>query len=565
MDEPIFSRIMAATTSKEAWDLLQEEYQGTSKVISVKLQTLRRDFENLIMKNSESIQVFFSRVSSIVNQIRTYGNKLDDKKIVEKVLRSLPNKFDHVVAVIEESKDLTKYSMNELMGFLQAHEQRLNMTTENSLEQAFQSKVDLKKNQMIQIKVSEEEEVVVDPAAQEEVEANSMVIKEIKVEVTMNLLLYFVLFVKDQIIVIRIVDIRIVEIKIEIYHNIFIAKNSGCSNHMTGNKEYFLETNVTVKPRVRMGDNNHVNAHGIGPIMVSTLCEKLAFWENTTVSNFQVSWRAYKPLMLIHADICGPMQTLSLSVNKYFILFVDDYSKMTWVYFLKQKDEAFSIFKQFKALVENQSGHSIITLRTDRGGEFISKEFQDFCHESRIKRQLTASYTPEQNGVAERKNRTFVEAARSMLKDKGLPNDYWAEAVATASPSSSDDSSPMSMRNLADIYDSCEFACFAMEPFSFVDAVKKKEWCEAMNEDIDAITKNNTWTLVDLPPNKESKHHLGAAKRIMRYIQGTINFGVVYSKVTNNKLICFFDSDWASFIDDRKSTTGIVLALDRVS
>ncbi|XP_077212794.1 uncharacterized protein LOC143847890 [Tasmannia lanceolata] len=257
MDEPIFSRIMATTTSKEACDLLQEEYQGTTKLIYVKLQTLHRDFENLNMKNSESIQVFFSRVSSVVNQIRTYGEKLDDQKIVEKVLRSLFPKFDHVVAAIEESKDLSTYSMNELMGSLQAHEQRLNRTTEKPLEQAFQSKWIRRKDQMIQIKVSEEEEVVdvVDSAAEEEVEANSVVIRKMKGEVTMNLLLYFAQFAKDQIMLIRIVD-------------------SGCSNHMTGNKYYFLEIDETVKPRVRMSDNNHVNAHGIGPIVVSTLVGK---------------------------------------------------------------------------------------------------------------------------------------------------------------------------------------------------------------------------------------------------------------------------------------------------
>ncbi|GMP27501.1 hypothetical protein CsSME_00003463 [Camellia sinensis var. sinensis] len=104
LEDTIFPRIMAATTSKEAWDLLQEEYQDTLKIITVKLQTLRREFENLYMKNSESIQDLFIRFTSIVNQIRSYGEELSDQKIIEKVLRSLTPKYDHIVAAIEESR-----------------------------------------------------------------------------------------------------------------------------------------------------------------------------------------------------------------------------------------------------------------------------------------------------------------------------------------------------------------------------------------------------------------------------------------------------------------------------
>ena len=144
------------------------------------------------------------------------------------------------------------------------------------------------------------------------------------------------------------------------------------------------------------------------------------------------SKRAEAVLELIHADLCGPMRTESLAGNKYFMLLTDDFSRMSWVYFLKYKSESFDCFKKFKALVEKQSGRSIKVLRTDRGGEFLSKEFNDFCDEHGILRQLTAPYTPEQNGVAERKNRTVVEMARCMLKQKGMPDSFWAEGVATA-------------------------------------------------------------------------------------------------------------------------------------
>lgn len=94
---------------------------------------------------------------------------------------------------------------------------------------------------------------------------------------------------------------------------------------------------------------------------------------------------------------------------------------MSWVYFLKFKSEAFEQFVKFKTLVEKQKGINLKILRTDRGGEFTSGEFNQYCEKHGIHKELTAPYTPEQNGVAERKNRTIVEMSRSMLKSKGLP------------------------------------------------------------------------------------------------------------------------------------------------
>ena len=91
-------------------------------------------------------------------------------------------------------------------------------------------------------------------------------------------------------------------------------------------------------------------------------------------------------------------------------------------FFLQEKSEAFEAFKKFKALVEKQSGRFIKALRTDRGGEFVSNEFNSFCEKHEIRRELTAPYTPEQNGVAERKNHTVVEMARGMLQEKIFQN-----------------------------------------------------------------------------------------------------------------------------------------------
>ncbi|GKV46724.1 hypothetical protein SLEP1_g53699 [Rubroshorea leprosula] len=142
--------------------------------------------------------------------------------------------------------------------------------------------------------------------------------------------------------------------------------------------------------------------------------------------------RATRPLQLVHTDVCGPITPCSFGKNKYFLLFIDDYSRKTWVYFLKEKSEVFKCFQNFKALVEKESGFKIQALRSDRGGEFTSKEFQEFCAANGVRHFLTAPGSPQQNRVVERKNRTILNMARSMMKTKKMPREFWAEAVECA-------------------------------------------------------------------------------------------------------------------------------------
>ncbi|GJS07424.1 hypothetical protein Tco_0364220 [Tanacetum coccineum] len=133
------ARITSATSAKQAWSLLKTEYQGSAKVITVKLQSVRRDFETSYMKNNESAQEYLAKISSIVSQMRSYGDSIIDEVIVAKVLRSLAPKFDHVVAAIEELKVLSTFSFDELMGSLQAHEVRINRSFAKE-EKVFQTK-----------------------------------------------------------------------------------------------------------------------------------------------------------------------------------------------------------------------------------------------------------------------------------------------------------------------------------------------------------------------------------------------------------------------------------------
>jgi transposase InsO family protein len=124
------------------------------------------------------------------------------------------------------------------------------------------------------------------------------------------------------------------------------------------------------------------------------------------------------------------MKTTSHGENRYFIIFIDNYLRICWVYFLRQKSEAFSVVMKFKKkIVERQSGGLIKKLRSDRGSEYNSKEFEKFCEDIGLERQLTVDVTPEQNGVAERENRSIVEITRTTMNEKGLPMIFWAEVT----------------------------------------------------------------------------------------------------------------------------------------
>jgi hypothetical protein len=125
--------------------------------------------------------------------------------------------------------------------------------------------------------------------------------------------------------------------------------------------------------------------------------------------------RAQGILDLVNFDVCGPMSSPSLSGCSYYVIFIDDCSIKSWIYFLKPKIDTFNKFKEYKAFIEKQTEKYIITLRTENGGEFESLQFEDLYKESRIKRQLIVPYNPQQNGVAERKNMTICEASKAMM------------------------------------------------------------------------------------------------------------------------------------------------------
>ena len=565
MADNLFPRIMSAATAKEAWDTLQEEFQGTVKVRTVRLQKLRRDFENLKMKDNETAKDYYSRIKEIVNQMGAYGEIISDKNIVQKILISCTEKYDSIVSVIEETKDLETLSPTELMGSLEAYESRRERHKESEVENAFQSKINPRSQKpkadgkRIQEKQKENNDKYPPcgickrkshlekdcwfkgkPQCQN---CKKFGHTEKTCRLKKSHQANFSEEKNDENNLFYVCQAATEEGKDTWY------LDSGCSNHMTKNESIFCSLDRS-KTKVKIGNGDFMEAVGKGTIAIDTkkgkryindvllvpnidqnllsvgqMIEKgysLHFEGNSCTiydkqdKSFQIAkvkmkenrcfpiqwkyasnvamlaqtdeswlwhrrfghfnfhglkilkqknmmrdlptikeintvcegcmlgkqhrqpfpsgktWRAKKPLELVHTDVCGAMRTPSNDQNRYFILFIDDFTRMTWVYFMQQKSQVFDIFKKFKSRVEKQSGHYIKTIRSDRGKEYTSNEFNKFCEDEGMEHQLTVGYAPEQNGVSERKNRTVMEAARAMLLEKGLPKRFWAEAVSTA-------------------------------------------------------------------------------------------------------------------------------------
>lgn len=142
--------------------------------------------------------------------------------------------------------------------------------------------------------------------------------------------------------------------------------------------------------------------------------------------------RANDLLQLVHSDVCGPMQTLSPSGKRYVLTFIDDFSRYTTVYLLAAKSETLSRFKEYVEICKTMFGRKPKFIRSDNGGEYVNKQFTEYLQQEGIQQQKTAPYTPQQNGLAERKNRTLIEMARCMILESGMGNSFWAEAVTMA-------------------------------------------------------------------------------------------------------------------------------------
>ncbi|TYK12007.1 copia protein [Cucumis melo var. makuwa] len=461
IDDNNFEKISRATTAYQAWQILENTYKGVDRVKKVRFQKLRGDYESLHMKESESVSDYTSRLLAVVNEMKRFGETISDEQVVEKILRSLDEKFNFIVVAIEESKDLSTMSIDQLMGSLQAHQENLFKKNKQMTEQLFQSKLKLKdkedglekgnrgrgrggnrgrgdfkdrgRGSYGQRKFDESNSNSnssrgrgrqhysrssgerSNNGRRNSVEENANYAEKDEESGDSSLFLAC----KGA----------------ETCENSAWYLDSGASNHMCGSKSMFVELDESVGGDIVFGDATKIPVKGKDPNWIwhlrfghlnfdglrllarknmvkglpyvklpDQLCEGCLHGKQSRKSFPQESsWRARRPL-----------------------------DRKTWVYFVKEKSEVFGMFKRFKALVEKESGYYIKALRSDRGGEFTSNEFKTFCVENGIRRTMTVPFTPQQNGVVERKNRTILNMARSMLKCKKMPKEFWAQAVECA-------------------------------------------------------------------------------------------------------------------------------------
>jgi hypothetical protein len=161
------------------------------------------------------------------------------------------------------------------------------------------------------------------------------------------------------------------------------------------------------------------------------LCSGCALGKNITKPFPSNENRSKGILDLIHSYVCGPMLVKSLGVSIYYVMFIDDFSRKTWLCLLKTKDEVFRKFQEFKVEVENLTDKKIKLIRSNNGGEYTSKELVSFCKEVGIRRELIFPHNPQQNGVVERKHRTIEESVKEMMNDQNLSMFLWGEETMT--------------------------------------------------------------------------------------------------------------------------------------
>eukprot|EP00253_Pinus_taeda_P034991 PITA_34991 len=247
-------------------------------------------------------------------------------------------------------------------------------------------------------------------------------------------------------------------------------------------------------------------------------CQNCVYGKHNIVSFSSSAKREKQILELVHNDVFRPVSVPSLGKSVYYVSLIDDFSRNTWIYFLRNKFEVFDKFKEFKALVENQTEKKIKVLRTDNGGEFCKKEFEEFYKKCGIVRQNTTPYTPEKNGVAERMNKTLMPVLPK--EHEKIEFELKEEELDSTTEEESEDEKPQTPtvrrsvreRKQLERYSPSTFCSnFSLsitddDPITLrevVDLEDGKLWRKAMVDEMTSLHKSEAWDLVELKTRRK--------------------------------------------------------------
>ncbi|KAA0064106.1 putative mitochondrial protein [Cucumis melo var. makuwa] len=498
VDLNVFKLINSCSTTKEAWKTLEVAYEVSN---------------------------YNKRVLEIANESLLLGEKILDSKIVRKVLRSLPRKFDMKVTVIEEAHDITMLKLDELFISLLTFEMATaNRERMENLDSILKAGHNGSHRCGLGFVAST---------------SSSKATSEIKFVPASMRVEYDTIHTET--------DIRTPTADDVWYFD------SRCSRHMTRNRSYFTNLNDCVTGHVIFGDGakekiiakgnidkddlprlndvrklGHVSMRGLEKVIknkavvgIPDLDVNGNFFcgdcqiDKQTRSTHKSLKECYtnRVLELLHMDLMGPMQTESLRGKRYVLVVVDDYSRYTWVCFLKGKTDTVEICKKLCLKLQHEKWKKITRIRSDHGKEFDNEGFNSFCLLEGIHHEFLAPITPQQNGVVERKNRTLQEMARMNDKEDETPNMSEVRTTSTVEeskadnssdgPGKSDPSAGMQTRRIDKIdylkmvADLC-YIC-TIEPSTVDSALKDEYWLNAMQEELLQFRQNNVWTLVSKP------------------------------------------------------------------
>ncbi|GFX32608.1 retrovirus-related Pol polyprotein from transposon TNT 1-94 [Trichonephila clavipes] len=383
--------ITETTDRVAAWKILKDHFEPVTRARVIQLLD---QFFGTKYQPGEDVGIFISRVKTAATRLQEAGHKLDDLYIGFQLIRWLPQEFQSTVQQIyrwkEEDFRVVKIEAELILeaNRLQLMKQDLEKA-ENAYLSSFTSR---SRRRYLVLRLQLMEIQMARMITKRKVPDHYIIPKSKEIS-----------FFSD-------VTAKTKNGSIEIWHQRFCHVNN----------DYLVKTskNDSVRGLPRLTDNG--KTHCIPCKLAKS--KRVSFKKTGAV-------RSKRPLELLHMDLCGPMPTESQGGNKYFLSIIDDYSRKVTVFPIRNKSDVFHTFIRFQKRAERFLSKKVIAVRTDGGLEFCNKDMDNFLTELGIKHEVTNSYTPEMNGVAERFNLTALDGIKTLLKSSEVPHKFWGEAL----------------------------------------------------------------------------------------------------------------------------------------